>query len=89
MLQADVLQADTRATPCSQPLCAPQQRDSWHRQRPDIPELSNGFNGKDMHDNSAFWKRAARYILPNVGYVVQRYSTGLWPVCFRCPAFDL
>ena len=33
-----------RATPCSQPLCAPQQLDSWHRQRPNIPELSNGFN---------------------------------------------
>jgi len=30
MLKVDVLQADTRATPCSQPL---QQRDSWHRQR--------------------------------------------------------
>jgi len=26
-----LLQADTHATPCSQPL--PQQRDSWHRQR--------------------------------------------------------
>jgi len=27
------LQADTRATPCSQPLYTQQQRDSWHRQR--------------------------------------------------------
>jgi len=30
MLRADMLQANTRATPCSHPL---QQRDSWHRQR--------------------------------------------------------
>ena len=40
-LQADIVQADTRATPCSQPL---QRRDSWHWQRHQILELGNAFN---------------------------------------------
>jgi len=26
---------------------------------------------------------------PSVGGVVQQYSIGLWPMCFRCPALDL
>jgi len=30
-----------------------------------------------------------RRVLYMVGCVVQRHSIGLWPMCFRCPAFHL
>jgi len=45
MLQADMLQADTRATPCSQPF----RSSVIHgiSSVTDIPECSNGFNSKD------------------------------------------
>jgi len=71
MLQADILQADTHATPCSQPLaaflCHCSSMTHGTGSVTDIPQLSNTFNIVDdfnpaMYKSISFYKGNCAYV---------------------------